>query len=87
MFDPAIVTIILAGAAGLSVVGITEMIKRFLNATGFVAYVISLIVSAAATLYYLLSTASFSAVTFIGYTIFVFLTANGIFKATHSPNT
>jgi len=86
MFDPAIVTIIMAGALGITVLGITEVIKKWLKATGVAAYLISFVVSAAGTAYYLISTATFAIPTFIGYTILVFLSANGIYKSTHGPN-
>jgi hypothetical protein len=48
MFDPEIVVAILA-FVGIGVVGLTEMIKRLLHADGALAYVISAVVSAAAT--------------------------------------
>ena len=82
MFDPAIVTIIMAGALGLTVVGVTEMVKKWIKATGVLAYFVSFVVSAAGTAYYLLSTHTFVVGTFIGYTILVFLSSNGIYKAT-----
>lgn len=85
MFDPAVVNIILAGALGLTVVGVTETIKKWLHATGILAWIVSILVSAAGTLYYLISTATFTWPLFIGYTIFVTLSANGIYKATHGP--
>lgn len=81
MFDPAIVQIILAGVGGLTVLAITELIKRWLNASGLGAYLISLAVSAAATAYYLVSSNTFTVLAFIGYTAFVFVAANGIYKA------
>lgn len=80
VFDPSIVDKILLGVAGLTVVGITEMIKRLLKVEGTLAYLISLAVSAAASAYFLISTASFAILPFIGYTVFVFLAANGIYK-------
>jgi hypothetical protein len=80
MFDPAVVATILA-IAGIGVLGITEMIKRFLKAEGVVAYLISLAVSAAATAFVLLQAGTFGVVPFIGYTILVFIEANGIYKA------
>lgn len=86
MFDPAIVEIIMAGALGLTVLGVTEMIKKWLKASGFVAYLISFIVSVGGTLYYLISNAIFTVPALIGYSILVFLSANGIYKATHGPN-
>jgi hypothetical protein len=86
MFDPAIVEIILGGVLGLTVLGVTEVIKKFLKASGVAAYLISLAVSGAATAYYLISQHIFALVPFIGYTLFTFVVANGIFKATHTPS-
>lgn len=86
MFDPSIVTIIMAGALGLTVVGVTEMVKKWIKATGVAAYLISFIVSAAGTAYYLISTATFTIPSMIGYSILVFLSANGIYKATHGTS-
>jgi hypothetical protein len=80
-YDPAVVQLILAGVAGLTVVGITQMIKGLLHATGVLVYIISAIVSAGATAYFLVQTAGFTVPAFVGYTIFVFLAANGIYKA------
>jgi hypothetical protein len=87
MFDTAIVEIILAGIGGITVVGITQIIKNFLKATGVGAVVISLVVSAGATAYYLLSTGAFAVLPMIGYTLLVFATSNGIFRAAHTPTT
>ena len=85
MFDPAIVDVILGGVLGLTVLGVTEVIKKFLKASGVAAYLISLAVSGAATAYYLISQHTFALITFIGYTLYVFAVSNGIFKATHAP--
>lgn len=87
MFDPAIVEIILAGALGLTVLGVTQIIKSWLKATGVGAVLISLAVSAAATAYYLISNAQFKLLPMIGYTLLVFASANGIFRATHTSTT
>lgn len=81
MFDSATVELILLGVGGLTVVGITQMIKTWLKANGALAYVISGVVSAAATAYYLVKAGSFAWPVFVGYTVFVFLAANGIYKA------
>jgi hypothetical protein len=86
MFDPAIVDVILIGVGGLSVLGVTEIVKRFLKATGVGAILISLVVSASFTAYYLLSTGTFSVLSMVGYSLLVFASANGIFKATHTPS-
>ena len=80
-FDSAIVELILAGVGGLTVLGITQMVKTWLKASGVLAYVISGAVSAAATAYILVKAGSFTIPAFVGYTVFVFLAANGIYKA------
>ncbi len=80
-FDPATVDMILAGALGITVLGLTEMLKRWLKAQGLGSYLISLAVSAAATAYYLVKAGGFNILAFVGYTLFVFLAANGIYKA------
>ncbi len=80
-FDPGTVDLILLGVAGLTVVGITQMVKVWLKASGALAYVISGAVSAAATAYYLVKADQFTVIAFVGYTVFVFLAANGIYKA------
>jgi len=85
MFDAGIVEVILGGVLGLTVLGVTEIIKKFLKASGVAAYLISLAVSGAATAYYLISQHTFALITFIGYTLYVFAVSNGIFKATHAP--
>jgi len=82
-YDPAVVELILLGVGGLTVVGITQMVKTWLKASGVLAYVISGIVSAAATAYFLVKAGSFTVPAFVGYTVFVFLAANGIYKATN----
>lgn len=91
MIDPAIVEVILGGALGLTVLGVTQVVKNFLFkppkvVPKFAGYIISLIVSAGGTAYYLISSHTFSAVLMIGYTLYVFAVANGIFKATHTPS-
>lgn len=85
MIDPSIVEVILGGVLGLSVLGVTEVIKKFLKASGIGAMLISLVVSAGATAYYLISSATFTPLLMVGYTLYVFAVANGIFKATHTP--
>lgn len=86
MFDFSTVELIMAGALGLTVVGLTEMLKKFLKASGVAAYLISLAVSAAATAYYLVANHIFTILAMIGYTVLTFLVANGIFKAAHTPS-
>lgn len=85
MFDPNVVEVILAGALGLTVLGVTEVLKRFLKTKGATNYLVSLVVSAGATAYYLVSQAVFTVPHFIGYSLLTFAVANGIFKATHTP--
>jgi hypothetical protein len=85
MFDPNVVETIMLGAMGLTVLGITEMLKKLFKANGAVAYLLSFIVSAGGTLYYLIGQSIFTLPSFIGYTIIVFLSANGIYKATRGP--
>ena len=91
MIDPSIVEIILGGALGLTVLGVTEVIKKFLfkppkPVPGFAGYLISLVVSAGATAYYLLNSHTWTPLLFAGYTLYTFAVANGIFKATHTPS-
>ena len=91
MIDPAIVEIILGGALGLTVLGVTEVIKKFLFKPPAIVpqiagYAISLVVSAGATAYYLVSSHTFTPVLMAGYTLYTFAVANGIFKATHTPS-
>lgn len=87
MFDQATILLILAGIGGVGVVGVTEIVKNFLKASGVGAILVSLVVSAGFTAYYLLSTGQFGVVKMAGYSLLVFASANGIFKATHSPET
>lgn len=81
-YDPATVELILLGVGGLTVVGLTQMLKTWFKASGVLAYVISGAVSAIGTAYYLVKAGTFSWPAFIGYAVFVFLAANGIYKAT-----
>jgi len=83
--DPALVVTILA-FGGIGVTGLTEMIKRFLKAEDFWVYVISLVVSAAATAFILVQASSFAVLPFAIYTIIVFLEANGIYKFVAKPS-
>jgi len=79
--DPAVVKIITEGGIlGLSVLALTEMLKRLLKWTDALGYVASGIVSMAATAFYLITTSGFTILAFIGYSFFVFLTANGLYK-------
>lgn len=86
MFDTSVVELILAGVGGLTVLGVTEILKNFLKAKGIGAVLISLVVSAGFTAYYCIAIAPpFAPLTFAGYTLLVWATSNGIFKATHTP--
>ena len=85
MLDLQVVEVILAGALGLTVLGVTEILKRFLKTKGAANYAVSLVVSAAGTGYYLVSQHIFAVVPFIGYTLLTFAVANGIFKSVHTP--
>ena len=84
VIDPAVVTLILA-VGGIGVVGLTEMIKRFFKAQDFWVYLISLGVSAGATAFILATSGAFSWIALAGYTLVVFLEANGIYKAVAKP--
>jgi hypothetical protein len=90
MIDPTIVETILGGVLGLTVLGVTQVVKNFLFKPPKVVpklagYVISLAISAAATAYYLISSHTWAIPLFAGYTLYVWAVANGIFKATHTP--
>ena len=85
--DFSVVTVIMTGALGLTVLGLTEMLKKALKAKGVVCYLISFVVSAGATAYYLVNQHIFTVLLFGGYTVATFLVANGIFKVAHTPTT
>lgn len=87
MFDLGVVELILAGVGGLTVVGVTQVLKQFLKASGIGAVLISLVVSAGFTAYYLLSNGIWAILTFIGYTLLTFAVSNGVFRALHAPTT
>lgn len=91
MIDPEIVQVIIGGVLGLTVLGVTEVVKKFLFKPPKVVpqlagYAISLAVSAASTAYYLISQHIWAIPLFAGYTLYVWAVANGIFKATHTPS-
>ena len=91
MIDPQVVELILGGVMGLTVLGVTEVIKKFLFKPPKVVpklagYGISLVASAAGTAYYLISNHLWAIAPFAGYTLYVWAVANGIFKATHTPS-
>ena len=77
--DHSVVLTILA-FAGVGVAGATEMLKRMLKWDGFKAYLISFVVSAAATIFTLVQMAAFAWLPVVVYTIVVFMEANGIYK-------
>lgn len=85
-FSPIIVAAILAaGLGGLTVPGLTEMLKRFLKKifkteSPVIGYVSSFLVCLGATIFTLLTTGIFNVWSLIIYTIAVFLEANGIYK-------
>jgi len=80
-FDSAFVQIILfTGVGGLSVAALTEMLKRWLKATGILAYAISAIVAILATAFALFTAGTFTVGGLLIYSVAVFLTANGIYK-------
>ena len=91
MIDPQVVELILGGVMGLTVLGVTEVIKKALFKPPKVVpklagYAISLVASAAGTAYYLVSNHLWAIAPFVGYTLYVWAVANGIFKATHTPS-
>jgi len=81
MFDSAIVDVILAGAGGLTVLGITQLVKTWLKASGTLAVVISGAVSVVMTVVYLVRAGTFTVPALAGYSLLVFAAANGIFKS------
>jgi hypothetical protein len=87
MFDLNTVDLILAGVGGLTVLGVTQILKQFLKASGVGAVLISLAVSAGFTAYYLLANALWNVVTFVGYSLLVFAVSNGVFRAVHLTKT
>lgn len=84
--DPAVVTSILA-FGGVGVVGLTEMVKRLLRAEGFVAYLLSFVISALATAFILAVSGGFNLGALAVYTVLVFLEANGIYKVVRKNGT
>lgn len=77
MFTPDFLTQITAAAA--IVLGLTEIIKRSIVLSGFWGYLISFILSFLVTLPKLTQ----EPIQYLVLGFFVFLTANGIFKAVH----
>ena len=86
MYNFDVITIIMTGFGGLTVLGVTQVLKEFLHAKGAAAVLVSIVVSAGFTGYYLLAVSPpFTFISFVGYTILVCLTANGIFRGLHTP--
>ena len=83
--DPKVIAAIMLGFGGVTVLGLTEMAKRLLKASGILAYVISAGVSLAATAFYFLTTGTFTWFNFALYSVLVFLEANGFYKAIAKP--
>ena len=75
-------TILVSGLGGLGVRAVTAMLKNALRVKAFLAYLLSLVVCAAATAGYLFI-AGWSWLSFAVYTAFVFLAANGWYRASH----
>jgi len=71
--------IFLAGIGGFSVLALVELAKRWLKTTGLGTRIVSVVVSAAAVGYYLVSTSSFDPLRFVIFTAVVALAANGIY--------
>jgi len=72
--------IFLAGIGGFSVLALVEIIKRVLKTSGWGTRIISIIVSAAATVYYLVTAGGgFDLLKFAIFTGIVALAANGIY--------
>ena len=80
--DPAIVDQILAsGLLGFGVIAITQILKTALKVGGgIVVFGLSLAVSAAAVLVFLITGGGFVLMKFIGYTVTVWVLANGWYK-------
>lgn len=85
--DSNVVTAILVtGVGGLGVTALTELLKRFLQnvfkleGSKAIGYVCSAIVSLVATAVMLFTSGGFTVTAMVGYSLAVFLTANGIFK-------
>lgn len=87
MIDFEVVELIALGFGGLSVLGLTEIIKRWIKSIwpsigSWSGYLISLLVSFGFTAYYFFKGPGFPGwIVFVSYSLSVWLTANGIFKA------
>jgi hypothetical protein len=71
--------IFLAGVGGFSVMALVELAKRLLKTTGLGTRIVSVIVSAGAVAYYLVTTSHFDPLRFVIFTAVVALAANGIY--------
>ena len=81
--DPAVIDSILAGGLlGFGVIAVTQILKAALKVEGgAVAFGLSLIVSAAATVIFLITGGGgFTILKFVGYSVSVWAVANGWYK-------
>jgi hypothetical protein len=91
--DQAIVASIMT-VGGLGVIAITQLVKNALvklfnvvkdNVKNVLGYVSSLVVSAGATAFVLLQMKKFAWLALLGYTVYVWLESNQIFKVVKKP--
>jgi hypothetical protein len=80
----AVELILITGVGGFAVGTLTEMIKRALKASGVGAYAVSLVVSAAATVSYMVGT-GWNTLLFVVYMALVFGASNGFYKLVRKP--
>jgi hypothetical protein len=87
MFSKEVVALIIAIVSAPAIVGVIEMVKRLLVGwlpkvnPKVIAYATAAIVAFGATAYYLLANGIFTLPLFLGYSVLVFIEANGIYKA------
>ena len=68
------------GIAGIGVLGLVQMVKKFFKTVqGWLTVLVSIAVSGAATGYYMVTTQGFDLLKFVIYTAVVALAANGIY--------
>ena len=85
-FDLAVVlSIITTGIAGVPVAGLVEIIKRMFKIKDKKALLVVFVVSAGAVTAYLVPLGLFSVQLLIGYTVFVFGEASGLYKMVKKP--
>jgi len=77
--DPIILTAIM-GFLGVGVIGIIQILKEFLHATGIGAWAIAVVVSLGATVITLLQAGLLKPLPVIIYSVLVFLEATGIYR-------